>query len=175
MGEPKAYAAPHPCKKCGRMMKAANELHCDTYTQLCNDCATRPAYIEAIQLLDGVKVWSYPARSTADRWRIIKVGYDTCASCQGKGCDTCKDIHDRHPVRVWIAEREKRIKSATQAVYDKALEKEGILALAKKNLAPQNRLQRVTDPLVVRYDRICARWHALVVGRLKPIAPGRAS
>jgi len=169
----KTMLAPHACARCGRMMRLPAELSEESYTQICEPCAQKPGFVEAVQGLDQAKVWSYPSDNPASRLRPIKIGYSTCAGCAGKGCDTCLEIYNAHPIRVWIKEREERIQSAVQAVYEKTLKKEGILELAKKNCAPIDRLQRALGPLTIRLERIKSIWKAMVVSRLKPLSMSR--
>ena len=169
----KTMIPPHPCARCGRKMTLPSELNQETYTQTCDACAFKPAFVEAIQTIDQAKIWSYPAPSPTERLRPIKIGYTTCANCAGKGCDECLTIYNAHPVRVWIKEREERIKRAAQSVYEKELKREGILELAKKDCAPPARLQRALGPMMIKYERIVSLWRSLVTSRLKPLAMSR--
>lgn len=170
----KTMLAPHACARCGRMMKLTAELSEATYTQICDPCAMKPAFVEAVQAIDQAKVWSYPPENPEKtRLRGIKIGYPNCATCAGKGCDFCLEIYNAHPVRIWIKQREERIESAVQAVYETALKREGILELAKKDCAPVARLQRALGPLTVRLERIKSIWKAMVISRLKPLSISR--
>lgn len=187
---------PRPCGRCGRMMRSPAELDSESYTGVCDHCEFREPFVEAVQLLDQVRVWSYPPhRSAGTRLRTLVVGYPDCKRCLGKGipvspeesptvehkligdngqCYLCLSRNDSHPVRQWIKSREERIAKASQAVYEAALGARGLVELAKRDAVPKKRLKEVVDPILRRVSELRARWHALVVSRLKPVAMGKS-
>lgn len=174
MAGPRTQLPPHPCQECGRAMRSRAELDAEWYTGICDLCSGREPRVEAVELVDGARVWSMPpAAGSGTRLRSIAVGYPDCAGCRGKGCPSCADRRNSHPVRQWIKAREERILAAVQVVYERALAKEGLLDLAKANRCPPKKLEKAVRAAAARFERVKARWSALAASRLRPVSMSR--
>lgn len=166
--KPVGMAPPQRCTICGTMMRSPGELNLETFTTVCDPCTGSEPNVIGIEQIDGARLWAYPpAAGSGTRQRKIVIGYPDCAGCKGKGCQACVDRRNAHEVRKWIAAREARIASASDAVYQKDCRKAGIWDLVKADRAPDKKLREVVLPLMKRVTRVRDRWHNMVRIRLK--------
>lgn len=172
------------CTRCGVQLGANRaELYAGTYNGLCYPCTSEPAYLVAVNPLDGLRRWSWPPSSPSHRrHREIRYGYADCSDCAGKGalrrggawslsylqCEQCASRRDSHPLRRWYSDRMRTLYRVADERYAERLrEAAGVKRrTARKTADAMVRALPAATKLTIRaevrgqYDRIKARFRA---------------